>query len=68
MQEHIEKHGGKAVKEERGKSEADLLAYVEKTGEVDTMQLIEKFGDAAVDALIACGALIERNGKISLLR
>lgn len=63
VQEHIGKQGA-----EKGKSDKDILAYVGRAGAVDALALIAKFGDATVDALIKRGELIERNGKITLLR
>lgn len=62
VQEHAGKHGKK------GKSDADILAFVEKAGEVDAIKLIKKFGDAAVDALINRGELIEQDGKVKVLK
>lgn len=63
VQEHVGKQGKAS-----GKSDAEILAYVEQQREVDALQLIAKFGDAAVDGLIKRGELIEQKGRIALLR
>ena len=63
VQEYAGKEGAK-----EGKSDADILAYVKKQETVDALDLIGKFGDAAVDSLLKRGELIEQKGKIMLLR
>ncbi len=37
-------------------------------GKIDSIELIEKFGEETVDSMIKRGELIEENGKISILK
>lgn len=45
----------------------DVLDYVKENVFVDSMELIEKFGEKAVDSLISQGELIEEHGKVRLI-
>jgi len=44
-----------------------IIGYVQKRKEVDSLELIKKFGEEAVDDLLSRGELIEREGKIRVL-
>jgi len=55
---------GKAPEDGRGEK---IIAYVKEKGEVDSIGLINKFGEKEVNALIARGELFEQHGKIRLL-
>lgn len=61
-----------AVREETSvKSKKDydkILEEVLKKGEIDSIVLIEKYGQDAIEDLIHMGELIEEKGKIKLLR
>ena len=47
----------------------EVLTFVEDAGgEVDSIELIEKFGDSKVDELISQGELVEKKGKIKILK
>lgn len=65
-----------AVQEKFGKSEKvktasnqedTILALVKEKGEVDSLALIDQFGEEAVNQLIEQGELIEERGKIRLV-
>jgi len=45
----------------------EIRAYVEDNVFVDSIDLIEKFGEETVEQLISMGELIEESGKIRLL-
>jgi len=45
-----------------------IIGYVEKKRVVDSLELIKRFGEAAVDDLISRGELIEEGGKIRVLK
>ena len=40
------------------------IMFVKKKGKIDSVQLIEKFGEGLVNELIDRGELLEKNGKI----
>tara|TARA_Y100000310_G_scaffold1908_2_gene2402 strand:- start:648 stop:983 length:336 start_codon:yes stop_codon:yes gene_type:complete len=44
-----------------------ILEFIKENKEVDTLQVIEKYGESIVNDLIANGELIENQGKIKLL-
>lgn len=44
-----------------------ILDFVREKGEVDSLELIEKYDSESVDYLLKSGELIEKNGKIKLL-
>jgi hypothetical protein len=44
-----------------------IISYVKDSVFVDSMELIEKFGEEAVNTLIEHGELIEEHGKIRLM-
>lgn len=54
-------------KRSKGKGKG-VLEFVKEKGEVDSIKLIEKFGEEIVDEMIRKGELMENKGKISLLR
>ena len=66
MCKHIE-----AVKDkfERRDSESysRIVDYVQKKKEADSLELIKKFGEEAVDDLLSRGELIEKWGKVRVL-
>jgi len=45
----------------------DIIGFVEEQVFVDSIELIEKFGEDAVDRLISEGELVEDGGKVRLL-
>jgi predicted nucleic acid-binding Zn finger protein len=45
----------------------EIIAYVEENVFVDSVSLLERFGEEKVNALIQMGDLIEEHGKIRLL-
>ncbi|MBU0628727.1 MAG: hypothetical protein KKC75_06040 [Nanoarchaeota archaeon] len=45
----------------------NIIAYVKSKWEVDSIELIKKFSEEAVDDLISRGELIEYRGKIRIL-
>lgn len=45
-----------------------IIEYVKKKKEVDSIELIEKFGEDEVDKAIKEGILIEEKGKIRILK
>ena len=59
----------KAVKEKYGevKGNSKIIDYVKRKGEVDSIELIEKFSEDEVNLLLEKGELIENRGVISLL-
>lgn len=60
-----------AVKDKLEKRDVEsygrIIDYVQKKGEVDSLELIKKFGEEAVDDLLSRGELIEKEGKITIL-
>ncbi|MBU0461264.1 MAG: hypothetical protein KJ574_01620 [Nanoarchaeota archaeon] len=71
----IKRHGVfkhiEAVRESRSKSQKPkhdkILAYVRQHSPVDSVELIDKFGEEAVNELIRKGEIIEKKGVIKLL-
>jgi predicted nucleic acid-binding Zn finger protein len=57
-----------AVQEKIGRGAEDILEYVSKKGEIDAVELVEKFGEEKVKALKEIGELIEEAGRIRVLR
>jgi predicted nucleic acid-binding Zn finger protein len=63
----------KAVQEFAGKNKEEdtdfkeIINYVKQHLEVDSVELIEKFGEEKVNGLIERGELIEEKGKIRIL-
>jgi hypothetical protein len=46
-----------------------VLEYIDKEGgEVDAVELVERFGEDKVDSLIQAGEIIEKRGKIKILK
>jgi len=62
---------GKAVRKGSIKKGEDIymktVEFVKEEGEVDSVKLMEKFGDEIVDELIKKGELIERRGRVRVL-
>jgi predicted nucleic acid-binding Zn finger protein len=56
-----------AVQELVGAVDTKIIDYVKKKGEVDSVDIIEKFGEEKVNTLIERGELVERAGKIRVL-
>lgn len=68
VREHIEKTQQRSLAAEKEKT-GDVLAFIQdKGGEADPIELIDKFGEEKVDALIQQGGLLERNGRIKILK
>jgi len=54
--------------EERdSESYAKIIEYVNKKGEVESLELIKKFSEDAIDDLLSKGELIEKEGRIRVL-
>jgi len=49
------------------KSYGKIIGYVQKKGKVDSLELIKKFGEDAVDDLLSRGELIEEEGRVRIL-
>ncbi|MBW2990039.1 SWIM zinc finger family protein [Candidatus Woesearchaeota archaeon] len=49
------------------KSCSGMIDYIKKKGDVDSLELIKKFGESALDSLLEKGELIEDKGKVKLL-
>ena len=49
------------------KSYGKIIGYIQKKGEVASLELIKKFGEQAVDDLLSRGELIEEKGRIKIL-
>ena len=49
------------------KSYGKIIGYIQKKGEADSLELIKKFGEEAVDDLLSRGEIIEEQGKIRIL-
>ncbi len=64
------KHMG-AVKDKSEKRDVKgygkVIDYVQKKGQVESLELIKKFGEEAVDDLIRRGELAEKEGRIRVL-
>ena len=54
-------------KESVEKSNEDILDYLKDKEEVDIIEVIEKFSEKEVDALLESGQAIEYKGKIKLV-
>ncbi len=50
--------------EKKGKG---ILQFIKEQGEVESFELIKKYGESIVNDLIANGEIIEKDGKISVL-
>ena len=48
-------------------SEQIITEYIRERNSVDSVELIEKFGEEAIDSLINNGILFEESGKIRLI-
>ena len=66
MCKHIEAVRNDMEKKNMGAFE-EVLAHVKKEGEVDAVELIERFGEEAVDELVRRGDLLEKKGLIRLM-
>jgi len=49
------------------KSYGRIIGYIQKRGEVDSIELVKKFGEEAIDDLLSRGELIEKEGKVRVL-
>ena len=68
VREYIEQTQQKDLKKVQEAAD-DIVAFLDKEGgEVDSMELIEEFGEEKVDSLIKLGEIIEQHGKIRLLK
>lgn len=52
---------------EREKIEDEIRGFVSGPGEVDSVQLIERFGEDKINEMLRLGELIERKGKVRVL-
>lgn len=68
VREYVEKTQQETIAEAAGKGE-EVLAYIEEEGgSVDSIDLVDKFGEEIVDSLIERGELLENRGKIQILK
>ena len=68
VREFISNTQQKTLNKEQKKSD-DVLSLIESEGgEMDALELIDKFGEEKIDRLIKSGELIERSGKITILK
>jgi uncharacterized Zn finger protein len=68
VREFIAKNEQKTVKKEQKKND-DMMSFIDKQGgEADSLEIIGKFGEEKVDSMIKRGELIERSGKITILK
>lgn len=51
----------------KGYNEEDIIQYVKEKGEVDSIELLEKFGEERINMLINEGFLIEEHGRIKVV-
>jgi len=66
VEEYLKKKKVKIEKKTKPKYDK-IIAYVKKQKQVDSLKLIEKFGEPIVNELIQKGDLIEEKGKIKVL-
>jgi predicted nucleic acid-binding Zn finger protein len=64
VREYIEKKQQKTIEP----ATVSITEYLAEKGEADSIDLIKRFGEAAVDGMIKSGELIEKNGKITILK
>jgi len=68
VREYIEKKEQKTLVKEQENTD-EILAFIEaKGGEIDSVDLMEIFGDDKVERLIKLGEIIEQKGKIKILK
>jgi len=67
VREMLEKKKQKTLKKDEKKAET-IVDFIEKKGEADSIELIERFGEETVNTMIRDGELIEEAGKIKLLK
>jgi len=67
VREHIEKTQQKTLQKTEKKL-GSITEYISEKGQVDSIELIDKFGEETVDRMIKNGELIEHNGKITILK
>ncbi len=68
VREYIERTQQETLVDEQQSTDA-VIAYVEKNGgSVDSIKLVNKFGEDKVDSLIKQGEIIENKGKIQILK
>lgn len=68
VREHLEKAKQKTLTAEMKKADS-VVEWVEKQGgEVDSISLINKYGEEEVNRLITMGELLERKGRITILK
>jgi hypothetical protein len=68
VREYIEKTQQKTLAAEQEKTD-DVLSFIENSGgEADSLELIDRFGEKKVDRLIQLGEIIEKQGKIKILK
>jgi hypothetical protein len=55
------------VEKRDDKTYESIIDYINEKGEIDSLKLINKFGEDAVDDMLSRGELIERDGLICIL-
>ena len=55
------------LRQKSGSIYSKIIEFVRKNGEVDSLMLIKKFGEEAVEELIKIGELIEEKGTVKIL-
>ena len=65
--EHISKHQQKSLAKAQSVYD-DVKKFVADAGEADVIEAIDKFGEKTINDMIKNGELLEKRGKISLLK
>jgi hypothetical protein len=68
VREHIAATQQKTLKKEQKKNDDVLELIAAEGGDMDALELIDKFGEEKIDELIKSGELIEKSGKITILK
>jgi predicted nucleic acid-binding Zn finger protein len=68
VREYVAQTQQKTLQKEQKKTDEVVAFIEEKGGEVDALELIDRFGDEKVDRLLQLGEIIEKQGKIKILK
>lgn len=68
VREYIERTQQETLAEAQDETDAVLAFVEENEGSVDSIELVDKFGEEKVDSLIDQGELMEKSGKIQILK
>ena len=68
VREYVEKTQQETIAEAAEQTD-EILAWIEENGgTVDAVELIDRFGEEAVDGLVERGELLENKGRITILK